>query len=185
MELDQSSPLYRSVAAWVHAHARSYAYAEQLVRQARELEPRFPMAAFIEAEILLARGNDVGALAVITPWRDVMRDFDYGSAMLGFTLARNGHRNEAMRVAGDLEEQCTAGRAAWSSVALVQLGLGSRDGALDFLHRAARQKPFGGLMTAYLAVHPLFDPLRNEPGFVDVLRTLGLDSFAHIDTPQW
>ena len=181
LELDPSSPVYHSVAAWIHGHARRYSYAQQLVRRARELEPRFPLAAYIEAEILLAQGDNTGALTVIAPWRDAMRDFDYGLAILAFTLARNGQRDDALRIATDLEEQCNLGRAAWSDVALVHLGLGSRDRALAFLQRATRQKPFGGVMTAYLAVHPLFDPLRREPGFVDVLRALGLDSYARIE----
>lgn len=93
-----------------------------------------------------------------------------------------GLHDDAVRGAARfLEQQCDLGRAAWSDVALIHLGSGSPDAALAFLQRAARQKPFGGLMTAYLAVHPLFDPLRREPGFVDVLRALGLDSYAWTD----
>src|SRR5687768_13696725 len=182
LELDPSSPLYHSVAAQIHCHARSYSYAEELVRRARKLEPRFPLAAFIEAEILLAKGDEVGALVVIEPWREVMRDFDYGLAILAFTLARNGQRDDALRRGTDLEGQCNFGRAAWSDVALVHLGLGSRDRALSFLQRESQRKPFGGLMTAYLAVHPLFDPLRHEAAFKDVLRTLGLDSYERTNT---
>jgi eukaryotic-like serine/threonine-protein kinase len=181
LEIDPTSPLYHSAAAWIHGHARNYSHAEQLVRRARELEAKFPLAAFIEAEILSAQGNHAGALAVMEPWRDVMRDFDYGLAILAFTLARNGRRDDALRIAGDLEEKCTVGRAAWSDVALVHLGLGSKDRSLAFLQRASEQKPFGGLMTAHLAVHPLFDPLRHESAFVHVLRVLRLDSYARID----
>jgi tetratricopeptide (TPR) repeat protein len=169
------------VGAWIHCHARRYSHAHQLVRRARDLEPRFPLAAYIEAEILLAQQENAAALSVITPWRDAMRDFDYGLAILALTLARNGQRDEALRIAKDLEEQCSLGRATWSDVALVHLGLGSRDVALDFLRRAAGQKPFGGVMTAYLAVNPLFDSLRREPDFLDVLRMLRLDLYVRKD----
>ena len=181
LELDSSSPVYHSVAAWINCHARRYPYAQELVRRARDLEPKFPLAAYIDAEVLLAQGDNAGALTVIAPWRDVMRDFDYGLAILALTLALNGQRDDALRIAADLEEQCNRGRAAWSDVALVHLGLGSRDLALDFLWRAARQKPFGGVMTAYLAVHPLFDPLRRETRFMEALQALGLDSYARSD----
>ena len=181
LQLDASSPVNQSVAAWIHCHARRYSSAQELVRRARELEPRFPLAIYVEAEILLAQGDNTGALAVIAPWRDAMRDFDYGLAVLALTLARNGQRDDALRIATELEEQCNLGRAAWSDVALIHLGLGSRDRALDFLQQASRQKPFGGVMTAYLAVHPLFDSLRRESGFMDVLRALGLDSYARSD----
>jgi hypothetical protein len=110
----------------------------------------------------------------MTPWRDEMRNFDYGFAILGFTLARNGDREDALRIATHLEEQCNRGRAAWSDVALVHLALDSGERSLSFLQRASLQRPFGGVMTAYLAVHPLFDPLRQNKRFTDVLQTLGL-----------
>ena len=152
------------------------------MRRSRELEPRFPLAAYVEAEIRLAQGYDADALTVIAPWRNVLRDFDYGLAILGFTLARNGHRDDALGIAADLEQQCNLGRAAWSDVALVYLGLGSWERSLAFLQKASRQKPFGGIMTAYLAVHPLFDPLRHNSGFVDVLRALGLDAYRGAQT---
>jgi eukaryotic-like serine/threonine-protein kinase len=184
LELDPSSPQLHAEAAWIHCHARNYARAEQLVRRARELEPGFPLAAYIEAEIRLAEGDPRGALAVITPWQDEMRTFDYGLAILGYALARNGDREAGVRIAADLEELSSHGRAAWSGVALVHLALGSPEQSLTFLARASRQRPFGGVMTAYLAVHPLFDPLRNHAGFIDVLRTLGLESYrgARTDT---
>jgi len=184
LELDPVSPLYHTVAGWMYGHARSYQRALRLLHLARELEPRFLPAAFIGAEILLAQGDDAGALSVIEPWRDAMRDLDYGLAILGFALARNGHRDDAIGIAADLEEQCSVGRAAWTSVALVHLGLGARDRSLAFLQRASHQRPFGGFMTAFLAVLPLFDPLRREPEFVDVLRALGLDSYARINPPS-
>jgi serine/threonine-protein kinase len=177
LELDASSPEYHSEAAWIHGHARRYSRAEQLVRRARELEPRFPLAAYVEAEILLAKGDHRAALAVITPWRDEMRDFDYGLAIFAFTLARNGDHANALRIAADLEAQCNLGRAAWADVALVHVALNSWDTSLAFLQRASRQRPFGGVMTAYLAVHPLFDPLRHHSAFVDVLRELGLEPY--------
>jgi serine/threonine-protein kinase len=178
LELDPNSPHYHAEAAWIHGLARSYSRAEQLVRRAREQEPGFPLAAYIEAEIRLAQGDDGGALAVMTPWRDEMRNFDYGLTILAITLARNGDRDAAVRIAADLEEQCNLGRAAWSDVALIHLTLDARERSLALLQQASRQRPFGGIMTAYLAVHPLFDSLRDDSGFVDVLRSLGLDFYG-------
>jgi serine/threonine-protein kinase len=174
LELEPDSLQFHTDAAWIHYHARSYSRAEQIATGARKLEARFAITAYVEAEIRLAQGDVRGALAVMTPWRDEMRNFDYGFAILGFTLARNGDREDALRIATHLEEQCNRGRAAWSDVALVHLALDSGERSLSFLQRASLQRPFGGVMTAYLAVHPLFDPLRQNKRFTDVLQTLGL-----------
>lgn len=177
LDLDPLSPLYHSVGAQVHGHARNFLYAEQLLRRADELDPEFPPRVIIEAEVLLSQGKEVEALAVIEPWADLMKAFDYGMAMLGLALARNERREEALRIAHALERQCEDGRATWTDVALIHLGLGSREAALDFLDREAHEELHGGLLTAYLAVHPLFDPLRTEPRFRNALRALGLEAY--------
>lgn len=178
LDLDPLSPLYHTVGAQVHGHARNYSEAERLLRRAEELNPEFPPRVFVEAEVRLAQGKEAEALAVIEPWAERMKAFDYGMAILGLALARNERRDEALRIAHELERQCEEGRATWTDVALIHLGLGSREGALEFLDRAAREELHGGLLTAYLAVHPLFDPLRAERRFRNVLRSLNLEDYT-------
>jgi hypothetical protein len=55
--------------------------------------------------------------------------------------------------------------------ALVYLGLGEKDQAIDWLEKALQHRENGALG---LGVYPLFDPLRPEPRFQELLRHVGL-----------
>jgi hypothetical protein len=52
------------------------------------------------------------------------------------------------------------------------IGTGETDEALDWLAEACRQH---SNVAITLKVDPLFDPLRGEPRFIDLLRQVGLD----------
>ena len=92
-------------------------------------------------------------------------------AALGRAYALAGNRNEAERVLKELEDraQQTYVQPVW--VAVIHLGLGQKDQALDWLQRAYADRS-GWL--AYLKIDPMFDTLRSDPRFSDLLRRVGL-----------
>jgi len=57
------------------------------------------------------------------------------------------------------------------NLALVHMGLGEHDAALSQLERCATE---GSVQNWIIAPEPLFDPLRDEPRFFEVLRQLNL-----------
>ena len=58
-------------------------------------------------------------------------------------------------------------------LAMIHLGLGQEDLALDALEQSCEQRE--GWRTPYLGVFPFFDSLRSEARFQAVLGCLGLD----------
>ena len=58
------------------------------------------------------------------------------------------------------------------SIARIHTGLGNTEQALEWLEKACEQRH--GIL-AYLKVEPVFDPLRAEPRFRDLLGKMGLD----------
>jgi hypothetical protein len=59
--------------------------------------------------------------------------------------------------------------------ALVAIGMGEHDLALDCLSKACADR---AQMLSELKVEPLFDPLRSNPRFVELLRHVGMDGAA-------
>jgi hypothetical protein len=55
--------------------------------------------------------------------------------------------------------------------AIVYVGLGDRERAVAWLDKAYQDR---SAFLIWLKVEPLFDPLRSDPGFQDLLRRVGL-----------
>ena len=62
-----------------------------------------------------------------------------------------------------------------AAIAVVHLGLGEHDAALDWTERAHAERR--GWM-AYLAVNPIFDPVRDMPRFQALLEAMRLPAGA-------
>jgi serine/threonine-protein kinase len=90
---------------------------------------------------------------------------------LGQAQALAGNRAEALRILGELETMAGERHVNAMSFAIVHLGLGDKDRALDYLEVACaeRETPL-----AAIGVHPVYDSLRHEGRFQAVLRRVGI-----------
>jgi tetratricopeptide (TPR) repeat protein len=95
----------------------------------------------------------------------------YQDGYIGYTLGRAGRNAEAREVLERMHARMGRGEyVAPTDVALVHLGLGERDRALDWIERHEADRG----ARIFLSTDPLFDPLRREPRFVRLLDRLGL-----------
>ena len=92
-------------------------------------------------------------------------------AMLGYTYAVSGRRQDAEEVLNKLNALKATQNVAPYRFAVVYMGLGDRERALEWLNRAYDERD---ILLMHLNVTPFFDPLRQEPGFQDLLRRMGL-----------
>jgi TolB-like protein len=94
-----------------------------------------------------------------------------GSA-LGYAYGVAGRRGDALRVLKEMEQLHTdESYIPPQEFAIIHMGLGDKDKAFAFFGQAAAER-FGPL--AYVAVEPLFDSIRTDPRFADLLRQLNL-----------
>jgi serine/threonine-protein kinase len=85
-------------------------------------------------------------------------------------LAITGKREEARRMLQELEHPKPDQQAPDAfSMAILHTALGERDEAFDWLNRALDQRK-----VAFIKVHPMLDPLRNDPRFPVLLAKAGL-----------
>jgi hypothetical protein len=92
-------------------------------------------------------------------------------AALGHTYAVSNRRAEAERILDELIEMSRRIYVSPYSIARIHTGLGNTELALEWLEKACDQRH--GIL-AYLKVEPIFDPLRSEARFTDLLRKMGL-----------
>jgi tetratricopeptide (TPR) repeat protein len=91
---------------------------------------------------------------------------------LGYAYARVGDKQNALKMLSQLKELEKPPTRAALDVAIVEIGLDNKDEALAWLEKAYQEHNGDGLL--WLKVDPIFDPLRTEPRFQDLLRRLKL-----------
>ena len=95
----------------------------------------------------------------------------YKRQLVGYSHARLGERSAALRI---IEELASASKHSFIPAflyALVYAGLEDKDQAFGWLEKAYEER-FNRL--AYLKQDALWDPLRSDPRFIDMLRRLGI-----------
>ena len=125
-----------------------------------ELEPRFAPARLYLGEVYLQKGMYPEAIAA---YRKSIELGNANSAPLGFAYGRAGRKTEAMRIIKELSHR--RDRSA-SSLAIVYAGIGDKDQALALLEEAYREHSDSLI---YLRSQPLYDPLRSDPRFQNLL----------------
>ena len=92
-------------------------------------------------------------------------------AWIGYTLARGGRTEEARAViVGMMEKRKDGGFVAPSDVAIIYIGLGEHERALDWLEQLVEQRG----QRIFLKADPIFDPVRAHPRFQELLGALNL-----------
>ena len=90
----------------------------------------------------------------------------------GYVHAKSGDREEAMRVLAELERRVQREYVSPGVIALVHAGLGDRDRALALLDQGYAVRD--GTLTS-LKVDPVWDALRSDPRFRQLLTRMHLD----------
>ncbi len=92
-------------------------------------------------------------------------------ASVGYTLAASGKRDEARKVLAELTEKAAQAYVPPSNFALVHVGLGEHEQALDRLEEAVEARD---MLLTFLTVEPRWAALAAEPRFNAVLNKVGL-----------
>ncbi|HJQ34550.1 MAG TPA: hypothetical protein VJ866_20385 [Pyrinomonadaceae bacterium] len=155
---------------WAYYFARRYADAVEQNRKALELDPAFVFAHWNTGLALAQAGDGEGACASLTRAVENSNGGLVFKAHLGYACGLAGDKKKARGLLGELEEHARERYVPSYYFALVRLGLGEHEGALQHLGRAFEER--AGFL-AYLRVEPMFDPLRADPRFRDFERRLG------------
>jgi tetratricopeptide (TPR) repeat protein len=156
---------------WRGLHAyfgRRYDLSIQLYREALELNP-----GFTAAHLGLSR-----AYAQMNEYEGAVREARAASQMprssgaLGYALAVRGRQREARALLTELTTRTRTEYVTPINFAWISIGLGAKDDALKWLRLACETKVEE---TAYVKADPIYDTLRNDPRFSDIVQCVGLE----------
>ena len=169
-ELDPVSPVIASSYSMALALANRDADAIAQGRRAVELDSNLflPHMVLGFAHLLAKRAPE--AIAELEPAMGLAKGLPHVQGLLGYAYAVGGQRQNAEALAQQLAARRNAD--AYSSLAIIELGLGDTARALTSMEMAVRGH--AAFFTAQPLGASLYDPVRQSARFQALLRTLGL-----------
>ena len=173
VELDPLSLVMNRSSGWTLYFARRYDEAIEQYRKTLELDPNFALARLWLGEAYKQKGMHQQAILELQK-ASVLSGEDHAKlAALGHAYAFSGRRTEATKILEKLEEMSKRSYVPPYDFAVIFAGLGEKDKALEWLQKAYEDR---SAYLVYLNVEPIWDSLRSDPRFADLLQRMRLVS---------
>jgi serine/threonine-protein kinase len=167
-ELDPLSPVIARGVAFPYYLKGDYSRALDLLRQANELGPAFTttweIGVYIQNKLL----NET--LAELEKAKRERKDDPILIYDTGMILAAQGKRSEALQIIKELEEMSGANLSQAHWIAKIYATLNEKELAFSWLDRGLAT----GAIGPFYKDEPVWDPMRSDPRFTDLLRHMGI-----------
>jgi TolB-like protein len=148
------------------AAAHRYSEAQALAEQLLEVSPESVFAKWVLGKVKVAMGDFDGALEALLS-REVGNPGK--NFMVGEALALAGRADEAREVLDFLLERRQDRYVPGTMIGVIYGALGEPDAAFEWLDRAYEERDY---FLVWLKVDPMYDPLREDPRFADLLQRM-------------
>jgi serine/threonine-protein kinase len=172
-ELDPRSNIILEQHAFLHTLERNYDAAIRHLRCMLDADPSFYKAWTSLGRALIQKGEYGEAIEALKKGLHLAGDLPNIFGALGQALGLAGDIAGARGVLARLKDLAARRPVRFTCFALVHLGLGEKEQALNFLECAAASREAN---LAGLYVHPVWDPLRSEPRFRKLLSQTGFQA---------
>lgn len=170
LDLDPASPS----ALFCHAQTlyllRRYDESIEIFRKGLAVNPSFPREHAGLGLACIRKGSYLRGIAELEVAQNLTQGLGRVKADLAYGYAVTGHRQKAVDILNEFLAQFAPHAFPAAMIAEVYIGLGEKDLAFDWLHRAIDQKD----LAVFLKSDPLYDPLRSDPRFPTLLKRMNL-----------
>jgi TolB-like protein/DNA-binding winged helix-turn-helix (wHTH) protein len=147
--------------------AQRYEEGVDQIRKTMEMDPNFPMAHYQLGQSYLERRQYGQAVDEFRKAVALSGGNPACLSGLGYATAVSGEKSEAEAILNDLKNRPNAAGAP--EMAVVYAGLDQRDEAIAWLEKSYEARFNPGVLR-----RPMFDPLRSDARFADLMRRVGL-----------
>lgn len=168
LELDPLSTVINWEIGLPYYFSRQYDRAIEHFKRAVETDPQNTFARSFLAGIYSLKGSHEEALKVLD---EPDSEDSYLAAMTAYTYGMMGKRAAAKKIAERLERQAKQSYVSPLLFARVYVALGEKERAIEWLEKGYENREE---TSAWLNSEPVFDSLRSEPRFKELVRRIGL-----------
>ncbi len=170
-ELDPFSAYSDLNVARIYYYSRQYDKAVEPLNNALDKDPNFTAAKAILGFVYLQQNKYDEATKLFE--EVYASDSKSYAAALGFAYGKSGRRADALRVLSELEKESENSYVPAQEKAIIQISLGNKDAAFALLEKGFQDR-FAVLPA--INVEPLFDDLRGDPRFQNLLARMNLNN---------
>ena len=157
--------------------ARQYDKAIELYRKNMEKRPDNAHAHILLGEAYVAKGMPAEGVAEMQ--KGVALDATLAKTperwdrypLLAYAYAAAGRRDEALKILGEQQRLAKQRYVSPYNFAIIYTGLGDKDRAFEWLTKCVEERT---LIIFHLKSRPLFDSLRSDPRYPELLRRMNL-----------
>jgi len=168
-KLDPLSLIIATDHGAIQYFSRQYGPAIEEFRAVLDMERDFPRAHMLDSAYA-QKGMYADALADLKEWRQV-GDGPWAQGYLVYVYGRSGQRTRARHELKKLEQLYSRQPLDPAPMLLAHIGLGDKDDAFYWLEKSYLAH---STMLTTLKVEPIYDPLRSDPRFQELMRRVGL-----------
>jgi len=171
-EMDPLSLVINMSAADPYFFARDYDRALAHLRLILEQAPRFFPALFNIGRVYVQKGMYGNAILAFEKAVALSGNRE-GLPALAHAYALAGRTEEAKTILQELKNTADGRYLASPMIARIHLGLGECDQAFEWLNKGVDERSFWSI---FLKMDPVYDPIRTDTRFKNLLKRVGLDS---------
>jgi eukaryotic-like serine/threonine-protein kinase len=170
-ELDQTRSGPASVLGYVYFLGRQYDNAIELYLKAVEKSPDNPQTHSLLGETYVAKGmykEGIAELQKAVALDNAPERWDR-SPVLAYAYAVSGQRDEALKILAEQKRLAKQRYIGSYNFAVIYTGLDDKDRAFEYLNKSYDE----GRPLIQVPSRPLFDSLRSDPRYTELLRRIG------------
>ena len=172
LELDPLSIMISAIFGCIFIFTRRFEEAIEQFRKTLEMNPNFPFAYIWQGITYCLIGDYDKAFVSLLKSEALAKDMTYGLGFLGMAYALADQNTKALKVLEKMEKLSENKYVSPMYKALIFIGLGNKDKAFTYIDKAFIERdPF----LFYIKTLPIFDSLRLDPRFIELLKKMGLD----------
>lgn len=171
LEIDPFSLALNDDLGWLLLSQKRNDRAIEQFRKTMSLNPAWSVGRASLAFALARSGQTAAALSELEKLRSTSGATIGYLENAGYAFALSGRKADAEKALGTLRDRVQTLHISPYSVALIHLALGQREKALAELEKGLAQRD---AWMVWLAAHPEWEALRNEPRFRQILTRMGL-----------
>ena len=173
VELDPLSLIANRELGFSYYAARRNDPAMAQFRKTLEMDPNFNLTRDYLGLAYLQKSMYPEGLAEFEKASANSPDETAALSLLGYGYAVAGRKAEAQKVLDQLNQLSKRRNVSEVFSVLIYVGLGEKDKAFEWLEKAYANRTLGGPLVS-IKVDPIFDPLRSDPRYADLLRRMNL-----------